>query len=112
MACETYLKIAEKCKKKFVQQQRESGAAGAVIFIQELLAEIEKHTHELQPHQQAMFYQAVGHMISAEQDPALRDQVREHSSAVERCGPTLPYPLPYYGPLIRGAVGPVHQRAL
>ena len=38
-------------------------------------------------------------LASTAQHRTLQQQAREHSSAVERCGPTLPSPLPCHGPL-------------
>ena len=73
MACETFLKISEKCKRKFVTPQI---PPDPVLFIEELLINIDKHTNDFpQPHQTQTFYEAVGHMVSAEPDTTTREQL-------------------------------------
>jgi exportin-1 len=73
MACETFLKISEKCKRKFVTPQI---PPDPVLFIDELLMNIDKHTNDFpQPHQTQTFYEAVGHMVSAEPDTSTREQL-------------------------------------
>ncbi|KXS22512.1 hypothetical protein M427DRAFT_130180 [Gonapodya prolifera JEL478] len=62
MACDTFMKIATKCKRQFIMQQ-----AGEVqAYIEDILAQIPEITVDLQPQQVHTFYEAVGHMISAE----------------------------------------------
>ena len=73
MACETFLKISEKCKRKFVTPQIPPDPR---LFIDELLSDIDKHTSDFpQPHQTQTFYEAVGHMVSAEPDMECREQL-------------------------------------
>ena len=60
MACDTFLKIAQKCKRKFVTQQADE----AQPFIMTLIGAIGRHTGDLQPHQVQSFYESVGTMIS------------------------------------------------
>jgi len=62
MACETFLKIVSKCKKKFVLLQ----VGEAEPFISELLTNLSATIQDLEQHQIHMFYEAVGVMISAE----------------------------------------------
>lgn len=70
MACETFLKIVAKCKKKFVVQQ-----LGEVEpFISELLSSLTLTIKDLESHQIHMFYEAVGAMIAAEADPKKREE--------------------------------------
>ena len=62
MACETFLKIAEKCKVKFVSLQPPD-RPGSQLFIHELLVNLQRenrqsHTLDLEPHQIHMFYEA------------------------------------------------------
>lgn len=69
MACDTFLKICNKCRRKFVVlqvQEREP-------FICELLTALTDTIQDLQPHQIHTFYEAVGLMIGAESDPVKRD---------------------------------------
>eukprot|EP00605_Chrysophyceae_sp_TOSAG23-4_P001486 GSChrysophyteH1.ASY1.ANO1.1623.1 assembled CDS len=48
MACDTFLKIAQKCKRKFMTPQSENPEP----FILTLISELHLHTVDLQPHQQ------------------------------------------------------------
>jgi exportin-1 len=73
MACDTFLKIAQKCKRKFMTPQVEDPQP----FILTLIADLPRHTMDLQPHQVQSFYESVGTMLS-DQGPAIflaRDQV-------------------------------------
>uniref|UniRef100_A0A0K2V5W1 Exportin-1 n=1 Tax=Lepeophtheirus salmonis TaxID=72036 RepID=A0A0K2V5W1_LEPSM len=64
MACDTFIKIAQKCKRQFVQIQ-----PGEVIpFIDDLISNINSIICDLQQQQVHTFYEAVGHMISAASD--------------------------------------------
>ncbi|DBA80101.1 hypothetical protein WJX79_000920 [Trebouxia sp. C0005] len=62
MACETFLKICHKCKRKFVQVQ----IGEQETFISELLNELTGTIQDLETHQIHMFYEAVGLMIGAD----------------------------------------------
>jgi exportin-1 len=62
MACETFLKICSKCKRKFVVLQ----LGETEPFICELLDNLVSTIGDLEPHQIHMFFEAVGLMISAE----------------------------------------------
>jgi len=70
MACDTFLKICQKCKRKFVVQQLHEQEP----FVSELLRGLPETIKLLEPHQVHSFYESVGHMISAETDPAKRDE--------------------------------------
>eukprot|EP00241_Pyramimonas_parkeae_P000677 CAMPEP_0114249878 /NCGR_PEP_ID=MMETSP0058-20121206/14395_1 /TAXON_ID=36894 /ORGANISM="Pyramimonas parkeae, CCMP726" /LENGTH=1067 /DNA_ID=CAMNT_0001363489 /DNA_START=188 /DNA_END=3391 /DNA_ORIENTATION=+ len=70
MACDTFLKIARKCKRKFVIQQMHESEP----FVCELLQSLTDTIKDLEPHHIHLFYDAVGEMISAETDPMWRDQ--------------------------------------
>jgi exportin-1 len=67
MACDTFLKIAQKCKRKFMTPQLEDPEP----FILTLIADLERHTHDLQPHQVLAFYEAVGTILS-DNGPSIR----------------------------------------
>ena len=69
MACETFLKIVAKCKKKFVLLQ----VGETEPFISELLTGLTATIQDLEQHQIWMFYEAVGTMISAEHDAKKRE---------------------------------------
>jgi len=73
MACDTFIKIALKCRRQFVQIQ-----VGEVMpFIDELLASINTIICDLQPQQVQTFYEAVGHMIGASNDQRQQEQLIE-----------------------------------
>nr|CAD1832101.1 unnamed protein product [Ananas comosus var. bracteatus] len=70
MACDTFLKIVQKCKRKFVVTQVGENEP----FVSELLATLPSTIADLEPHQIHTFYESVGHMIQAESDPPKRDE--------------------------------------
>ncbi|GAA0141843.1 transporter [Lithospermum erythrorhizon] len=69
MACDTFLKIVQKCKRKFVIVQVGESEA----FVSELLTSLPTIILDLEPHQIHTFYEAVGQMIHAEPDPQKRE---------------------------------------
>lgn len=70
MACDTFLKIVQKCKRKFVVVQLGENEP----FVSELLTMLPTTIADLEPHQIHTFYESVGHMIQAEPDPQKRDE--------------------------------------
>ena len=61
-ACETFLKISIKCAKNFtILQQQENEE-----YIKDLVRNVSETTKDLKPHQQLMFYEAIGNMINSE----------------------------------------------
>ncbi|KAK5746360.1 Karyopherin transporter [Elasticomyces elasticus] len=62
MACDTFIKIANKCKRHFVIQQPGENEA----FIDEIVRTMRKITLDLSPQQIHTFYEACGYMISAQ----------------------------------------------
>ncbi|KAJ6858657.1 protein EXPORTIN 1A-like isoform X3 [Populus alba x Populus x berolinensis] len=70
MACDTFLKIVQKCKRKFVIVQ----VGESEPFVSELLSGLPTTVADLEPHQIHTFYESVGHMIQAESDPQKRDE--------------------------------------
>ncbi|CAI4513811.1 AKH_1a_G0021720.mRNA.1.CDS.1 [Saccharomyces cerevisiae] len=71
MACDTFIKIVQKCKYHFViQQPRESEP-----FIQTIIKDIQKTTADLQPQQVHTFYKACGIIISEERSVAERNRL-------------------------------------
>ena len=72
MACDTFLKIAQKCKRKFMTPQD-----GPDPFVVTLIKDISLHIKDLEPHQVQSFYESVACMLS-DSSPAIsipRDQV-------------------------------------
>ena len=63
-ACETFLKISIKCARNFtILQQGENEE-----YIKDLVRNVSETTKDLKPHQQLMFYEAIGNMINSEQN--------------------------------------------
>jgi exportin-1 len=73
MACDTFIKIAQKCRRHFVQIQLGEN----IPFIEEILNNINTIICDLEPHQVHTFYEAVGYMISAQTDAPTQDQLIE-----------------------------------
>lgn len=71
MACDTYLKIAQKCKRKFVTVQTNETAP----YIEDLVAKIGENTSDLEPHQIYVFYEATGTMLSDKGPQVTLDRV-------------------------------------
>eukprot|EP00850_Spirogloea_muscicola_P001269 SM000004S15139 [mRNA] locus=s4:1467240:1477373:- [translate_table: standard] len=70
MACDTFLKIVQKCRRKFVILQ----VGESEPFILELLRGLSTTILDLQAHQIHTFYESVGYMIQAETDQLKRDE--------------------------------------
>ncbi|GMR62159.1 hypothetical protein PMAYCL1PPCAC_32354 [Pristionchus mayeri] len=62
MACDTFIKIAIRCKRLFVTQQQDENHP----FIDEMLANLSTTVCDLSPPQVHVFYEAVGTIISAQ----------------------------------------------
>ena len=73
MACDTFIKISQKCRRHFVQIQ----VGEAIPFIEEILININTIICDLEPHQVHTFYEAVGYMISAQTETPMQDQLIE-----------------------------------
>ncbi|XP_078049762.1 exportin-1 emb [Augochlora pura] len=73
MACDTFIKIAVKCRRHFVTIQ----LGEAVPFIEEILSTVSSIICDLQTQQVHTFYEAVGYMISAQTDTVVQEQLIE-----------------------------------
>ncbi|KAF2720791.1 hypothetical protein K431DRAFT_225744 [Polychaeton citri CBS 116435] len=71
MACDTFIKIANKCKRHFVIQQPGETEA----FIDEIVRTMRKITVDLSPQQIHTFYEACGYMISAQGHKAQQERL-------------------------------------
>lgn len=67
MACDTFLKIAQKCKRKFMTPQVDDPHP----FILVLINDLRRHIADLQSHQVQSFYESVATMLS-DSGPAIR----------------------------------------
>ena len=61
-ACETFMKISMKCAYNFVIRQENESEE----YIKELVRNVSENSKDLKPHQQLMFYEALGNMINVE----------------------------------------------
>lgn len=71
MACDTFIKIANKCKRHFVALQ----AGESEPFIDEIVRTLRKITVDLSPQQVHTFYEACGHMISAQGQKPIQERL-------------------------------------
>lgn len=78
MACDTFIKIANKCKRHFVALQ----PGETEPFIEEIVRNMRKITCDLSPQQIHTFYEACGYMISAQGQKGLQDRLIESLMAL------------------------------
>ncbi|KAF9918887.1 Karyopherin transporter [Lobosporangium transversale] len=71
MACDTFIKISQKCRRHFVLQQSQE----IMPFIDEILNTLDKITSDLSPAQVHTFYEAIGYMISAQPNRAVQERL-------------------------------------
>ncbi|KAI9794804.1 MAG: Karyopherin transporter [Peltula sp. TS41687] len=90
MACDTFIKIANKCKRHFVVLQ----AGETEPFIEEIVRNMRKITNDLSPQQVHTFYEACGYMISAEGHKNVQERLIEN---------LMSYPNMAWNEIIRGA---------
>lgn len=74
MACDTFIKIANKCRRHFVALQPGENEP----FIEEIVRNMRKITFDLSPQQVHTFYEACGYMISAQGQKGLQDRLIEN----------------------------------
>jgi exportin-1 len=78
MACDTFIKIANKCRRHFVALQPGENEP----FIEEIVRNMRKITMDLSPQQIHTFYEACGYMISAQGQKTLQDRLIENLMAL------------------------------
>lgn len=71
MACDTFIKIANKCKRHFVALQ----PGESEPFIDEIVRNMRKITCDLSPQQIHTFYEACGYMISAQGQKSIQERL-------------------------------------
>jgi len=71
MACDTFLKISQKCKSQFVMLQPEENQP----YIEELLDQMADNVRDLKPHQRHRFLEAMGYMIGEEGNQNRQEQL-------------------------------------
>ncbi|TKR60906.1 hypothetical protein L596_028087 [Steinernema carpocapsae] len=73
MACDTFIKIATKCKRHFVITQ----VGETQPFIDDMLSNLSGIICDLSSAQVHVFYEAVGHIISAQNDQSIQERLIE-----------------------------------
>ncbi|KAG8925963.1 Karyopherin transporter [Tulasnella sp. 419] len=71
MACDTFIKIAQKCRRHFVMQQ----AGETEPFVDEILRNLHRITVALSPQQIHTFYEAIGYMIAAQPNKPTQERL-------------------------------------
>ncbi|OCK83625.1 hypothetical protein K432DRAFT_423212 [Lepidopterella palustris CBS 459.81] len=71
MACDTFIKIANKCRRHFVAMQ----PGESEPFIDEIVRNLRKITCDLSPQQVHTFYEACGYMISAQGQKSIQERL-------------------------------------
>ncbi|ORZ36332.1 CRM1 C terminal-domain-containing protein [Catenaria anguillulae PL171] len=71
MACDTYIKIAQKTRKQFTVQQ--SGEQRP--FIEEILEDLAKITSDLQPGQVHVFFEATGYLVASQANEQMQERL-------------------------------------
>lgn len=71
MACDTFIKIANKCRRHFVALQ----PGESEPFIDEIVRNLRKITADLSPQQIHTFYEACGYMISAQGQKSIQERL-------------------------------------
>jgi exportin-1 len=71
MACDTFIKIANKCRRHFVSHQ----PGETEPFIDEIVRNLSRITMDLGPQQVHTFYEACGHMISAQGQKSIQERL-------------------------------------
>lgn len=69
MSCDTFVKIAKKCRRKLVGANRQYGDPDARPFVEEIITNLPETIADLEPGQMHTFYQAVAEIIQAETVP-------------------------------------------
>lgn len=71
MACDTFIKIAQKCRRHFVMQQ----AGETEPFIDDILRNLHRTTSDLQSQQVHTFYEAIGYMVAAQPNKPIQERL-------------------------------------
>ncbi|KAF8935515.1 CRM1 C terminal-domain-containing protein [Dissophora ornata] len=71
MACDTFIKISQKCRRHFVLQQSQE----VMPFIDEIINTLNRITSDLSPPQIHTFYEAMGYMISAQPNRVAQERL-------------------------------------
>lgn len=78
MACDTFIKIAQKCRRHFVALQ----PGETEPFIDEIVRTMQTITRDLSPQQVHTFYEACGYMISAQGQSGIQERLIQELMAL------------------------------
>ena len=87
MACDTFIKIANKCRRHFVTTQ----LSEAEPFIDEIVRNMRKITVDLTPQQVHTFYEACGFMISAQGQKSIQERLIQDLMSYPNQAVRLPF---------------------
>lgn len=86
MACDTFLTIAQKCRRQLVARHTDEREP----FVNEILLLLPRVTVDLSPSQVQTFYEAVGHIITMDRNAATRQalisKLMELPTSAVSCG--------------------------
>ncbi|RCH87432.1 Karyopherin transporter, partial [Rhizopus stolonifer] len=71
MACDTFIKIAQQCKRHFVVLQQGENRP----FVEEILDNVNRITSDLAPQQIHTFYEAIGYMVAAQTNSTAQERL-------------------------------------
>lgn len=89
MACDTFIKIASKCKRHFVALQ----PGEQEPFIDEIVRTMQKITCDLSPQQVHTFYEACGYMVSAQGQKSVQERLIQELMAPPNQAVSLSSPI-------------------
>lgn len=95
MACDTFIKIAQKCRRHFVALQ----PGESEPFIDEIVRTMKIITRDLSPQQVHTFYEACGYMISAQGQQGIQERLIQDLMAL----PNQAVSTAYYCPIVVSA---------
>jgi len=105
MACDTFIKIADKCKRHFVALQ----PGETEPFIDEIVRTMQKITCDLSPQQVHTFYKACGYMISAQGQRSTQERLIQELMSYPNQAVRLKSSVPRAFVANFSAVGPNHR---
>lgn len=92
MACDTFIKISQECRRHFVVQQKDEVRP----FIDEIIETIGRITSDLSPQQIHTFYKAVGYMVSAQTSRQVQERIILKLMYMPNCAVSIPSVKMYY----------------
>ena len=107
MACDTFIKIANKCKRHFVALQ----PGEPEPFIDEIVRNMRKITCDLSPQQVHTFYEACGYMISAQGQKGIQERLIGELMSLPNMAVSQGFPTCFRGLCLHFPVGLNHPKS-